>query len=135
MKKMVSSGSHWEHLVGYSRAVRVGNIIEVAGTTAIDGDSPLSDDIYDQSMFILKKIDDSLIQLGGSIIDVVRTRMYVTDISHWEKVAKAHCAFFGEIRPVTTMVEVKKLIRPDLLIEIEATAIIEQNLPEEIVTN
>ncbi len=125
MKKMISSGSPWEEIVGYSRAVRVGNIIEVAGTTAMDGDRLIGkNDLYAQSVFIFKKIEKALIEAGAALKDVVRTRMFVTDITKWEEAGKAHGEFFKEIRPVSTMVEVSKLINDDLLIEIEVTAIV-----------
>ncbi len=124
-KILVSSGSKWENIVGYSRAVRVGNTIEVAGTTAVDGDEIIGkEDLYKQTMFIFRKIEKALKEAGGSLNDVVRTRMFVTDISRWEEAGKAHGAIFGNIKPVTTMVEVSALIDPDLLIEIEVTAIV-----------
>jgi enamine deaminase RidA (YjgF/YER057c/UK114 family) len=120
----ISSDSPWEDIVGYSRAVRVGNIIEVAGTTSVEGDMIIGKgNIYEQAMFIFEKIEKALQQAGASLNDVVRTRMYVTDITNWEAVGKAHAAFFKEIKPVATMVEVNKLIHEDLLIEIEVTAI------------
>jgi len=120
----ISSDSPWEDIVGYSRAVRVGNIIEVAGTTAVEGDMIIGKgNIYEQAMFVFQKIEKALQQAGASLNDVVRTRMYVTDITNWEDVGKAHAAFFKEIKPVATMVEVNKLIHEDLLIEIEVTAI------------
>lgn len=125
MRQQIGSGSSWEETVGYSRAVRVGNIIEVAGTTAMDGDTPIGkDDLYAQTKFIFQKIDKALQQLGSSLNDVVRTRMFVTNISNWEMAGKAHGEFFAGIKPVTTLLEVKCLINEDLLIEIEATAII-----------
>ncbi|UEG50154.1 RidA family protein [Ferruginibacter lapsinanis] len=121
----IASGSAWENIVGYSRAVRVGNIIEVAGTTAVDGDQLIGEgDVYVQTRFIFSKIEKALHEAGSSLNDVVRTRMYVTDISKWELIAKAHGEVFGQIKPVTTMVEVAKLIDEKLLIEIEMTAII-----------
>lgn len=121
----ISSGATWEDLVGYSRAVRLGNLIEVSGTTAVDGDQLIGkDDLYAQTNFILKKIEKTLIEAGASMSDVVRTRMYVTDISIWEEAAKAHAEYFSRIRPSTTMVEVSRLIDPDLLIEIEVTAVL-----------
>jgi enamine deaminase RidA (YjgF/YER057c/UK114 family) len=121
----VSSGSKWEDIVGYSRAVRVGDIIEVAGTTAVDeaGQTVAPGDIYEQAKFIFTKIEGALVSAGVSMKDVVRTRMFVTDIRQWEAAGRAHGEFFREIKPVATMVEVKALIQPDLLIEIEATAI------------
>lgn len=125
MRQQIGSGSSWEETVGYSRAVRVGNIIEVAGTTAMDGDTLIGkDDLYAQTKFIFQKIDKALQQLGSSLNDVVRTRMFVTNISNWEMAGKAHGEFFAGIKPVTTLLEVKRLINEDLLIEIEATAII-----------
>ena len=125
MRKKISSGSPWEDIVGYSRAIQVGNLIEVAGTTAMDGDRLVGkDDLYAQTVFIIRKIENALLQLGSSLNDVIRTRMFVTNIADWEKAGKAHGEFFKTIRPVTTMVEVSRLINDDLLIEIEATAII-----------
>ena len=126
MRKKISSGSPWEDRVGYSRAIRVGNIIEVAGTTAMDGDILIGKaDVYAQTAFIFKKIEKALVKAGASMKDVVRTRMYVTDISDWEAVGRAHAEFFKEIKPVATMVEVSRLINDELLIEIEVTAIME----------
>ena len=124
-RKLFSSGAKWENIVGYSRAVRVGNVIEISGTTAVDGETVIGEnDIYEQTIFILNKIEKTLKEAGSRMEDVVRTRMFVTDISNWEEVGKAHGAFFKEIKPVTTMVEVSQLIDKKLLIEIEATAII-----------
>lgn len=125
MKQLISSGSPWEDVVGYSRAVRLGNIIEVAGTTAMDGDSLVGKgDIYAQTVYVIQKIEKALHEAGATLQDVVRTRMYVTDIGQWEAVGKAHGAFFKTIKPASTMVEVSKLINDDLLIEIEVTAIL-----------
>ena len=125
MRQQTGSGSPWEDIVGYSRAVRVDNIIEVAGTTAMDGDTLIGkDDVYAQTKFIFEKIEKALQQLGSSLKDVVRTRMFVTNIADWEKVGKAHGEFFATIKPVATMVEVQRLINDELLIEIEVTAII-----------
>jgi enamine deaminase RidA (YjgF/YER057c/UK114 family) len=125
MKKLISSGSSWEDIVGYSRAVRVGNIIEVAGTTAMDGDTLIGKgDLYAQAKFIFQKIEKTLQQAGASLTDVVRTRMYVTNIADWEKAGKAHADFFATIKPAATLVEVSRLINDDLLIEIEASAIV-----------
>ncbi len=127
MRQKISSGSPWEDVVGYSRAIRVGNIIEVAGTTAMDGDILIGEgDIYAQTVFILKKIETALKAAGASMADVVRTRMFVTDISQWEAAGKAHGEVFATIKPVATMVEVRRLINDNLLIEIEVTAIIEK---------
>jgi enamine deaminase RidA (YjgF/YER057c/UK114 family) len=121
-----SSGAKWEDIVGYSRAVRVGNTIEVTGTVAVDDNNkPVGiDDAYTQTKFIIEKIEKVLLQAGASLKDVVRTRMYVTDIFRWEEYGKAHGEFFSSIRPCTTMIEVSGLISPEYLIEIEATAII-----------
>jgi len=125
MRKKISSGSAWEEIVGYSRAIQVGNLIEVAGTTAMDADTLVGkDDLYAQTVFIIRKIEKVLVELGSSLNDVVRTRMFVTNIADWEMAGKAHGEFFKTIRPVTTMVEVSSLINKDMLIEIEATAVI-----------
>lgn len=123
-----SSGAKWEDIVGYSRAVRVGHIIEVTGTVAVDENNQLvgKEDAYAQTKFIIEKIEGILKRAGSSLKDVVRTRMFVTDISRWEEYGKAHGEFFAEIKPCTTMVEVKGLIAPEYLIEIEATAIISE---------
>lgn len=124
----ISSGAKWEDIVGYSRAVRVGNVIEVAGTTAVDenGNVVGLNDPYEQTRFILAKIEKALAQAGASMKDVVRTRMFVTDISRWEEVGRAHGLFFKEVKPAASMVEVKSLISPELLVEIEVTAIVEE---------
>ena len=123
-----SSGAKWEDIVGYSRAVRVGNIIEVTGTVAVDDNSNLvgGNDAYEQTRFILKKIEAVLQKAGASLKDIVRTRMFVTDITRWEEYGKAHGEFFAGIKPCTSMIEVKALIEPDYLIEIEATAILSE---------
>ncbi|MEP6596320.1 MAG: RidA family protein [Ginsengibacter sp.] len=126
MKQKVSSGSQWEDIVGYCRAIRVNNIIEVAGTTAGDGATVIGEgDVYEQAIFIFTKIEKALEQLEASLQDVVRTRMFVTNMDNWEAVGKAHGEFFKTIKPVATMVEVNRLIDPRLLIEIEVTAIID----------
>jgi enamine deaminase RidA (YjgF/YER057c/UK114 family) len=121
-----SSGAKWEDIVGYSRAVKIGNVIEVTGTVAVDNNNNLvgGDDAYKQTKFIIQKIEAVLQRAGASLKDVVRTRMFVTDISRWEEYGKAHGEFFKDIKPCTTMVEINKLISPEYLIEIEATAII-----------
>ena len=124
-KIRVSSGAVWEDKVGYSRAVRVGNIIEVSGTAAIDRDKIISpNNVHGQTKFIIQKIERALKEAGGTLNDVIRTRIYVTDISQWEAVGKVHGEFFNDIKPATTMVEVKSLIDPNFLVEIEATAIL-----------
>ena len=121
-----SSGAKWEDIVGYSRAVKVGNIIEVTGTVAVDENSLLvaKDDAYGQTKYIIEKISAVLQRAGSSLKDVVRTRMFVTDISRWEEYGRAHGEFFSSIKPCTSMIEVKGLIAPEYLIEIEATAIL-----------
>jgi enamine deaminase RidA (YjgF/YER057c/UK114 family) len=121
-----SSGAKWEDIVGYSRAVKIGNTIEVTGTVAVDEQNNLVGDnnAYEQTRFIIQKMDAVLKRAGASLKDVVRTRMFVTDISRWEEYGKAHGEFFKDIKPCTSMIEVKGLIAPEYLIEIEATAII-----------
>ena len=123
-----SSGAKWEDIVGYSRAVKVGNTIEVTGTVAADDNSsPVGgNDAYEQTKFIIEKIEKVLKNAGASLKDVVRTRMFVTDISRWEEYGKAHGEFFKDIKPCTSMIEVKGLIAPEYLIEIEATAVISE---------
>jgi enamine deaminase RidA (YjgF/YER057c/UK114 family) len=120
----ISSGAIWEDMVGYSRAVRLGNVIEVAGTTAVDeaGQTVGPGDPGAQTRFILQKIEKALHAAGASLSDVIRTRIFVTDISRWEEVGRAHGEFFRQIKPVATMVEVSALISPDLMVEIEVTA-------------
>lgn len=121
-----SSGTRWEEVVGYSRAVKVGNVVEVTGTVAVDDSGNLvgAGDAYAQTKFILEKIAAVLQRAGSNMSQVVRTRLFVTDISCWEEYGRAHGEVFREIKPCTTMVEVSKLISPEYLIEIEATAII-----------
>lgn len=122
-----SSGAKWEKIVGYSRAVKMGNIIEVTGTVAVDEDGNLvgGQSAYEQTKFILSKIEKVLNLAGARMKDVVRTRMFVTDISRWEEYGKAHGEVFSQILPCTSLIEVSKLIAPEYLIEIEATAIVE----------
>jgi enamine deaminase RidA (YjgF/YER057c/UK114 family) len=121
-----SSGSKWEHVIGYSRAVKVGNVVEVTGTVASGEDGKVvgKDDAYAQTKYIYEKIEAVLLRAGATMKDVVRVRMFVTDISRWQEYGKAHSEFFREIKPCNTMVEVNALIEQDYLIEIEATAII-----------
>jgi enamine deaminase RidA (YjgF/YER057c/UK114 family) len=128
-----SSGAKWEDIVGYSRAVRIGNIIEVTGTVAVDDNSNLvgGNNAYEQAKFVIQKIEGVLQRAGASLSDVVRTRMFVTDISSWEEYGKAHGEFFKDIKPCTSMIEVKGLIAPEYLIEIEATAIVKNTGDEE----
>lgn len=120
----VFTGSPWEPTVGYCRAIRVGNRIEVAGTTAMrDGEVVGEGNAYEQARYVLETIEKALLELGATMSDVIRTRMFVTDISLWEEFGRAHGEFFREVQPVATMVEVKALIDPRLMIEIEVEAL------------
>jgi enamine deaminase RidA (YjgF/YER057c/UK114 family) len=123
-----ASGAQWEAVVGYSRAVKVGNVIEVSGTVAVNEHNELigEGDAYLQTKFILQKIESVLLQAGATMKDVVRTRMLVTDITRWQEYGRAHGEAFADIRPCTSMVEVRRLIAPEYLIEIEATAVLTQ---------
>lgn len=122
----ISSNTKWEDIIGYSRAVKIGNLIEVAGTTALDENSQIVglNDPYQQAKFVITKIEKALISAGATLKDVVRTRIFITDISHWEEVGKAHGEFFREIKPASTMIEIQSLISPELLVEIEVTAVL-----------
>ena len=125
----ISSGVKWEDIVGYSRAVKIGNVIEVAGTTALDEEGKLvgPGDPYEQTRYIIAKIEKALTSAGAALTDVVRTRIFTTDISRWEEIGQAHGEFFKDIKPASTMVEVKALINPEMLVEIEATVILQES--------
>ncbi len=131
-RKNISSNTKWEDIVGYSRAVRVGNIIEVAGTTAVDGEEIIGvGNPYEQTKFIFQKIEKALIEAGATMKDVVRTRMFVTNMDNWEEIGRAHGEFFKEIKPASTMLEVSRFIDEKILIEIEVSAVLSADFSQQ----
>jgi enamine deaminase RidA (YjgF/YER057c/UK114 family) len=127
-RRNIPSGASWEEEIGYSRAVRIGNTIEVAGTTATNGYEVVAKgDAFEQTRFIIQKIEQALKTAGASLSNVIRTRIYITDINNWQEVGKAHGEYFKDIKPASTMVAVSGLINPDHLVEIEATAVLDRD--------
>ena len=128
IKKHFSSGTQWEDFVGYSRAIRTDHLVEVSGTVSVDENGKVvgKNDAYEQTRYVLSKIKTALEQVGAQLEDVVRTRMYVTDINNWQAIGKAHGEFFRDIKPASTMVEISRLIGLDFLIEIEVSAIVDE---------
>jgi enamine deaminase RidA (YjgF/YER057c/UK114 family) len=129
MRKTVGSGAVWEDIVGYSRAVRIDNFIEVAGTTAVDENGHIIgvNDAYIQTNYILHKIENAILKLGGTRRDIIRTRIYTTDINLWEDIGRAHNEFFRDIKPALTMLEVRALIKPEMVVEFEIKAFIDSD--------